>query len=139
MPTLNNFAAVVLAGCAVVVAAQQKVLQHRPITTTSPASGQEMFVNYCAVCHRKDGKGTGPAASALKQSPADLTVLAQKNGGKFPFNSCFRRTPWRGECTARGNREMPVWGPVLLANQSRPYQSTSIHSAVSVGHLWTGM
>jgi mono/diheme cytochrome c family protein len=39
---------------------------------------------YCAVCHGKDGKGNSPAASAMKTSPADLTVLAQNNGGKYP-------------------------------------------------------
>ncbi|MBZ5572099.1 MAG: cytochrome c [Acidobacteriia bacterium] len=48
----------------------------------SPASGQQMYSAYCAVCHGNDGKGGGPAAEALKVPPPDLTVLARKNGGK---------------------------------------------------------
>ena len=60
-------------------------VKHVPISNTSPSSGKDMFNNYCAVCHGTDGKGTGPAATALKATPADLTALAQKNGGKYQF------------------------------------------------------
>ncbi len=59
-------------------------VKHVPITQTSATSGKEMFINYCAVCHGKDGKGNGPAASALKMPPPDLTTLAAKSGGKYP-------------------------------------------------------
>src|ERR1700683_3725370 len=58
-------------------------VKHVPITKTSSTSGSEMFINYCAVCHGKSGNGDGPAASALKVPPADLTTLAKRNGGKF--------------------------------------------------------
>src|SRR5579862_5147572 len=60
------------------------VIKHVPIKQTSPASGQEMFTAYCAACHGKDAKGTGPAADALKVPATDLTTLAAKNGGKYP-------------------------------------------------------
>jgi cytochrome c553 len=33
-----------------------------------------MFRSYCAPCHGENGRGTGPAASALKKAPAALTV-----------------------------------------------------------------
>jgi mono/diheme cytochrome c family protein len=56
---------------------QKSEIKHASAGRTSPASGQEMFVNYCAACHGKDGKGDGPAAPALKVAPADLTALAQ--------------------------------------------------------------
>src|SRR5713101_3052138 len=39
---------------------------------------------YCAVCHGTDGKGGGPAATALKVPPTDLTLLSKNNGGKYP-------------------------------------------------------
>jgi len=35
---------------------QQKVIKHVPVKDTSPASGQEMYTNYCAVCHARTGK-----------------------------------------------------------------------------------
>lgn len=80
---------------------------------TSPASGKEMFTSYCASCHGKDAKGNGPAASALKQLPADLTTLAKRNGGKYPTDKVT--SILRGQTTlmAHGDQEMPVWGPVF--------------------------
>jgi mono/diheme cytochrome c family protein len=88
-------------------------VKHVPIRQTSPTSGKEMFVNYCAVCHGKDGKGDGPAASALKVPPADLTTLAKRNGGKF--DSAHVATVIRGQAgtPAHGTQDMPMWGPLF--------------------------
>jgi mono/diheme cytochrome c family protein len=88
-------------------------VRHVPITNTLSSSGKEMFNSYCAVCHGKDAKGDGPAASAMKTPPADLTVLAKTNGGKFP--SAHVAAVIRGQATtaSHGNQEMPVWGPLL--------------------------
>jgi len=89
---------------------KEKTVKKAPIQNTSPASGQEMFQSYCAVCHGKDAKGAGPASEALKTTPPDLTTLAKRHDGKFPVdyvNSVLRngiKTP------AHGSSEMPVWG-----------------------------
>lgn len=80
---------------------------------TSPASGKEMFVSYCASCHGKDGKGNGPAATALKQLPADLTTLAKRNGGKYPSDKVTTILRGQANLMAHGDQEMPVWGPVF--------------------------
>jgi mono/diheme cytochrome c family protein len=80
---------------------------------TSPASGKEMFVSYCASCHGKDAKGDGPAANALKQLPADLTTLAKRNGGKYPTNKVTSILRGQTSLMAHGDQEMPVWGPVF--------------------------
>ena len=88
-------------------------VKHEAAPMTSPASGKEMFVSYCASCHGKDAKGDGPAAHALKQLPADLTTLAKRNGGKYPTDKVT--SILRGQTTlmAHGDQEMPVWGPVF--------------------------
>jgi len=105
------FAAVLIA---TMVQAQEKTIKHVPAKPTSAASGQEMFVSYCAVCHGKDGKGAGPAADALKVPPTDLTTLTKKNNGQYP--SMHVATVIRGdaELPAHGNKEMPVWGPLFM-------------------------
>ena len=64
--------------------AQDKQVKEQPIEHREPLSGARMFKEYCAVCHGKGAKGDGPAASALKQAPPDLTTLAKRHGGKFP-------------------------------------------------------
>ena len=67
----------------------QPTIKKVPVTPTSAASGSEMFKTYCAACHGLDGKGTGPAAAALKKQPANLTELSAKNGGAFPELKVF--------------------------------------------------
>jgi mono/diheme cytochrome c family protein len=88
-------------------------VKHVPITNTPSNSGKEMFKSYCAVCHGADGKGNGPAASAMKSNPTDLTALAQKNGGKYP--DAHVASVIRGQATmpSHGNADMPVWGPLF--------------------------
>ena len=88
-------------------------VKHAPAGLTSPSSGKEMFMSYCASCHGKDGKGHGPAAAALNQPPADLTSLAKRNGGKYPSDKVASVLHGQANLTAHGDQEMPVWGPVF--------------------------
>ncbi len=91
----------------------QKVIQHATIQNTSPASGKEMYTTYCAVCHGTDGKGGGPAASALKTPPADLALLSKNNGGKFPAMKVTSAIRGDSALPAHGSKEMPVWGSLF--------------------------
>jgi len=88
-------------------------VKHVPITNAPSNSGKEMFESYCAVCHGKDAKGNGPAASALKIPPTDLTLLAQKSGGKYPASHVA--AVLRGQATnpSHGSQDMPIWGPLF--------------------------
>jgi mono/diheme cytochrome c family protein len=88
-------------------------IKHVPAKATSAASGKEMYISYCAVCHGTDGKGGGPAASALKTPPADLTVLSKNNGGKFPALKVTSAIRGTNDLPAHGSKEMPVWGPLF--------------------------
>jgi mono/diheme cytochrome c family protein len=45
--------------CALGAGAQDKEIKRAPVRPTSAASGKEMFVSYCAVCHGRNGKGGG--------------------------------------------------------------------------------
>ena len=87
-------------------------VKHATAPPTSPASGKEMFMSYCASCHGKDGRGDGPAAGALKQAPADLTMLAKRNGGKYPSDKVTSILRGQTKLVAHG-QDMPVWGPVF--------------------------
>jgi mono/diheme cytochrome c family protein len=88
-------------------------IKHVPISRTSPNSGREMFENYCAVCHGKDGKGAGPAASALKTAPTDLSSLAKSSGGKYPASHVAAVIRGQATTAAHGSQDMPVWGPLF--------------------------
>jgi mono/diheme cytochrome c family protein len=107
------FAVVVTATTFAAGQEQKPEIKHAPAGRTSPASGQEMYVNYCAACHGKDGKGDGPAAPALKVAPADLTALTQKNSGKYPVMRVTSVLNGQANLAAHGNKEMPVWGKIF--------------------------
>ena len=107
---LGAFAMVLFASFAL---AQQKEIKHVPVKATSAASGKEMYDTYCAVCHGKEGKGNGPAAPALKKTPANLTELTQRNGGKFPELKVYTTIKGDSETPAHGARDMPMWGSLL--------------------------
>ena len=114
-----------LIACTCMIAAQEqtagqsgKVIKHVPVRATSPVSGKDMYVAYCAVCHGTDGKGGGPAASALKVPATDLTTLGKNNGGKYP--SLKVESSIRGESAlpAHGSKDMPVWGALFWSMSS---------------------
>ena len=106
----------VLVASAVLAMAQGQtpVVKHVPIKAVNPASGQEMFKSYCAGCHGEDAKGNGPAASAMKAPPADLTTLAQKNGGKYPSMHVSSVVRGEADLPAHGTKDMPVWGQLFF-------------------------
>lgn len=88
-------------------------VKHVPITDTPSNSGKEMYSSYCAVCHGANGKGDGPAASAMKSGPTDLTTLAQKNGGKYPAAHVAAVIRGQASLPSHGSEDMPVWGPLF--------------------------
>lgn len=92
---------------------QTTEIKHAPAARTSPASGKDMYVSYCAACHDKDGKGNGPATPALKVAPADLTVLARKNDGKYPVMKVSSVLTGQADLAAHGNKEIRVWGRIF--------------------------
>jgi mono/diheme cytochrome c family protein len=85
-----------------------------PARETKAMSGKALFREYCAACHGIAGKGDGPAASALKIPPADLTQIARRNGGKFPEAHVQHIIAGEAEVpAAHGSKEMPVWGNIF--------------------------
>ena len=82
--------------------------------------GPDLFRAHCAACHGLDGKGSGPVAPTLKIKPADLTVIAKNNGGKFPearvTQDHFRRRTFAA--VARLSRDAHL-GPDLSPDRGR--------------------
>lgn len=74
-----------------------------------PDAGKIEFQASCASCHGAAGKGDGPVATQLKTPPPDLTLLAKKNGGVFPFAKVYDAIEG-ADVASHGTREMPVWG-----------------------------
>ena len=83
------------------------------VNKTNPTDGKQMFTSYCAPCHGANARGNGPAASALKQPPTDLTGLAKANHGKYPDTHVVSVMRFGTEVSAHGSAGMPVWGEIF--------------------------
>lgn len=106
---------IALALCVISVAQQNTPTKVRkvPAPYTEPSAPAQMYKAYCASCHGLEGKGDGPAASALKAPATDLTQLSKKNGGQFPSARVSSVLSGTADLAAHGSEEMPVWGPVF--------------------------
>jgi hypothetical protein len=49
-------------------------------------------------------------ASVLSKRPADLTLIARRNGGTFPADIVAKAIDGRSPVKGHGGGEMPVWG-----------------------------
>jgi len=78
-------------------------------------TGSISFDLYCASCHGRSGEGNGPAASSLRTVPADLTLLARRNGGTFPRERVTATIDGSSGSATHGSPDMPVWGPTFRA------------------------
>jgi mono/diheme cytochrome c family protein len=74
------------------------------------AAGKPAYERNCAVCHGREGKGDGGAASVLTVKPTDLTQISKNNGGNFPFWRVYGVIDGREEVKGHGTRDMPIWG-----------------------------
>ena len=102
-----------------------------PARAEDDAQGKQLFIKYCGSCHGPDGKGDGYLSGSLKQKPADLTLIAKKNGGKFPEQTVMRFIDGPTDVRAHGNPDMPVWGEVFKEQiASSPTQQAEIRATI---------
>ena len=93
-----------------------------PPVAMAEDSGKQDFLAYCSSCHGVDGKGKGPMYLTTPSRPSDLTLLAQGNGGYFPYIRIRQVIDGRIEkgnsnvAHMKGN--MPVWGDVFSLGKS---------------------
>ena len=107
-------AVLALSGVALAAFAQSTFRPNPPLVSGS-LTGGDLFQFYCATCHGRDGKGSGPVAAALKIPPPDLTLLARRSGGTFPQQqvAAFVENAGQPSIPSHGGTDMPVWGPVF--------------------------
>ena len=82
-------------------------------------AGPDLFQFYCAPCHGRDGRGSGPVAAVLKTPPADLTKIAERRAGTFPRADIIGFvSEGPALIPAHGTIDMPVWGPIFRSLDS---------------------
>ncbi len=81
-----------------------------PAIAQDAVVGQEEFRMHCAACHGMSGLGDGPIGQSLKTPAPNLALIAQRNGGAFPFQRVYEVIEGSAVVTAHGTRDMPLWG-----------------------------
>ncbi len=82
------------------------------------APGKETYLRYCGACHGPAGKGDGIAGTFMRPKPTDLTEIAKRNKGEFPFRRVMETIDGRNTVRAHGDPQMPVWGEILTDEAS---------------------
>lgn len=99
--------------CAGMATAQTKVVKEVNARQSNAWTGPELYKEFCAVCHGVDGRGTGPAASALKSQPTDLTTIARRSNNKYPDLKIQQIIKGDPNIPAHGSSDMPTWGNIF--------------------------
>lgn len=83
--------------------------------TAAAQSGKQDYETYCADCHGPGAKGNGPGSLTIPMTPPppDLTQLAKKNGGKFPFDEVVDTIDGRKNIPSHERIQMPFLGTTL--------------------------
>jgi mono/diheme cytochrome c family protein len=120
---MKNFATrlVIAGGLMAIVAATTGVAAQSASQTTEQAfSGMTLYDRYCVTCHGTSAKGDGPLAAQLRKPPANLTLLAQRNGGVFSAEMVARIIDGRKPLAGHGGGDMPVWGDAFGRTSDGP-------------------
>lgn len=80
--------------------------------------GKAMYLKYCSACHGSSGKGDGVVSGLLRPPPPDLTLIAKRAGGKFPFMKIAQAIDGTNTVRAHGDSGMPVWGEIFREEAS---------------------
>jgi len=97
-----------------------------PLSIAAAQTGKQDYETYCAECHGVDGKGNGPAIQwyAMTTKPPDLTLLAARHGGKFPFDEVVDIVDGRKAIPSHERLSMPFFA-VKLQNPDEGFNPAS--------------
>ena len=74
-------------------------------------SAKQDYDEHCATCHGLTGKGNG--GSLVPTKMPDITQLAKKNGGGFPFEQVVETIDGRRNIPSHERIHMTFWGVTM--------------------------
>ena len=90
-------------------------------------AGRLQFDDKCAVCHGATGVGNGVLAEGLRQRPADLTRISERNGGTFPTSETFSKIWGRDDeiITTHNLSEMPAFYDAPVFGHDKDFEDSA--------------
>jgi mono/diheme cytochrome c family protein len=98
------------------------------LDAAAATKGETTYVRYCVSCHGKTGKGDGPLAGDLRVAVPDLTTLASRSGGTFPFDRVVRIIGSGEAVRGHGTEDMPAWGDAF--KKTKGIEEKTVEAAV---------
>ncbi len=117
-----GFGAVMFFSAQAALASEEEVLR----------DGKEEYQVYCVACHGEQGKGDGRMAEILLVKPSDLTEIAKRNGGVFPFWQVYGVV--EGSVPVKGHLYMPDWERRFRADEAKPGYTRSYLRILTLTH-----
>lgn len=133
MRCIQKFTILPLAGAAAVFAVT--LLSITPASAEQDIIGSDQYRRSCIACHGPGGKGDGPAAMVFTTKIPDLTKLAERNDGNFPFRAIMEIIDGRADIAAHGNRQMPVWGDRFMTEVGGPPSAPEANEQMVRGRI----
>lgn len=101
------------------------------------AKGKLVYARYCVSCHGSEARGDGPLAQDLKPPVPDLTTLAARNSGQYPFERVQRVIESGEPLRGHGTPDMPAWGNAFKRTKGieAPTPKEAIHNLTH--YLWS--
>jgi mono/diheme cytochrome c family protein len=101
------------------------------------AKGEITYVRYCVSCHGPSAKGDGPLAADLRVAVPDLTGMAARSRGAYPYDRVTRIIASGEVVRGHGSADMPAWGDAFKKTQGTG--EASVDAAVrNLNHyLWS--
>jgi mono/diheme cytochrome c family protein len=97
--------------------------------------GKREYDANCAVCHGQKGRGDGPYGPMMGKGEigaADLTTLAKRNNGVFPYARVYEFIDGTQVVKAHGSREMPIWGADYIVKGAEYYVDVPFNPEIYV-------
>lgn len=90
-------------------------------------AGHKQFDDKCAVCHGATGVGDGVLADGLRQRPADLTRISERNGGTFPTSETFSKIWGRDDevISTHNLSEMPAFYDAPVFGHDKEFEDSA--------------
>lgn len=100
----------------------------KAIDAAAATKGQITYTRYCVACHGPVGKADGPLAGDLRVAVPDLTSLASRSGGGYPYDRVVRIVKSGEVVRGHGTVDMPAWGDAF--KKTRGTEEATVDAAV---------
>jgi mono/diheme cytochrome c family protein len=104
---------------------------------TAASKGGLIYQRYCTSCHGLTARGDGPVAPSLRTRVPDLTTIAVRHHGRYPFERVVRVIEGRQTARVSASADMPAWAEVF--GKTRGTETASPEVAINdlAHYLWS--